>query len=216
MKKFLLSVIAIVTLSACKEPEIKQIVYNKPQKDAIIDNILNRRSIRKYTAQQVNQEQIDTIMKSAIYAPSALNKQPWEIRVIQNPKILAEVNLRFLKFAEGKEFQGSAANYREKDFSIFHNAPTLIVIASDSSNPNAKLDVGLALQNILLTSHAINLGTCPLGTLVPILNREENKDLLKLINIPDGYEVAINIALGYPAETPEAPIRYTDKVKIIK
>ena len=72
------------------------------------------------------------------------------------------------------------------------------------------MDCGIALQNILLSSKALGL-----GTLVPILNLEENSDLLELINIPEGYEVAINIALGYPAENPDAPERYSDKVKII-
>lgn len=202
--------------TGCSENKVERVVYEGENKDAIIDNILNRRAVRKYTDQQVSQEQLDIIMKSAIFAPSALNKQPWEIRVIQNPKIINEINNRFLDFAQGKEFQGSAAHYREPNFSISHHAPTFIMIASDTNNPNAKLDVGIALQTILLTAHALGLGTCPLGTVVPILNRPENADILDLVNIPEDYEVAINIALGYPAESPEAPIRYSDKVKVIR
>lgn len=216
MKKFVFSGLILFGLIGCNEVKVEQIVYDGSDKDAIISNILNRRAIRKYTTEQVSQGKIDTIMKCAIYAPSALNKQPWEIRVIQNPAILEEINKRFLSFAQGKEFQGSAARYREPGFSIFHNAPSLIVIASDKSSAYAKLDVGLAMQNILLSADALGLGTCPLGTLVPILNLPENEDILRLLNIPDGYEVTINISLGYPAESPTAPVRYADKVKIIK
>lgn len=72
------------------------------------------------------------------------------------------------------------------------------------------------MQNILLSARAIDLGTCPLETLVPILNKPENKALLDLINIPEGYEVAINVSLGYPDETPVAPKRFAQKVKIIE
>ena len=216
MKKLLLSGFILVNLLSCNDKEVTKTYYTGSATQAILDNMLTRRSIRKYTEQQVSQEQIDTIMKSAIFAPSALNKQPWEIRVIQNPKILAEINQRFLNFAEGKEMQGSAAKYREPGFSIFHHAPTLIVMAIDKSNPTAKLDAGISLQNILLSAHALNLGTCPLGSLVTALNLPENQDILKLLNIPEGYEVGINIALGYPAENPKAPIRYSEKVKIIK
>ncbi|MNE44598.1 hypothetical protein D3C80_1388320 [compost metagenome] len=68
----------------------------------------------------------------------------------------------------------------------------------------------------MLSAHAIDLGTCPLGTLVPILNNPDNKDILDLLNIPEGYEVAINVALGYPDETPAPPKRFADKVKIIE
>ncbi|WDF70018.1 nitroreductase [Sphingobacterium oryzagri] len=215
--KYIIALITVVFfLFGCQEKEIKQVVYEGTAKQAILDNMLSRRAIRQYTAQQVSREQLDTIMKSAIFAPSGLNKQPWEIRVLQNPDILKEVNQRFLNFAKGKEFQGSAARYREAGFSIFHDAPTLIVIATDKSNPGAKLDAGIALQNILLSAHAIGLGTCPLGTLVGTMNLPENADILKLLNIPEGYEVTINVALGYPAETPDAPIRYTEKVKIIE
>lgn len=202
--------------AGCSEKKMEQVVYEGENREAIIDNILKRRAIRKYTDEQVSQEQLDTIMKCAIFAPSALNKQSWEIRVIQNSTIIDEINNRFLAFAQGKEFQGSAAHYREPGFSISHHAPTFILIASEKGSPYAKLDAGLTLQNILLSAHALGLGTCPLGTLVPILNRPENADILELVNIPEDYEVSINIALGYPAESPEAPIRYSDKVKVIR
>lgn len=216
MRKLFFSGVVLLGLLGCSEQKIEHIVYEGSDREAIISNILNRRAIRKYTDQQVSQEQLDTIMKCAIYAPSALNKQSWEIRAVQNPAIIEEINKRFLAFAQGKEFQGSAAHYREQGFSISHHAPTFIVIASEKGSPYAKLDAGLALQNILLSAHGLGLGTCPLGTLVPILNRPENADILKLLNIPEDYEVTINIALGYPAENPEAPIRYSDKVKIIR
>ena len=217
MRKIFFLTALLTTMVSCKnDTTVQKTVYSGSQKQAIIDNMLTRRSIRKYTEQQVSRGQIDTIMKSAIFAPSALNKQPWEVRVVQNPQILKEINQRFLNFAQGKEFQGSAAHYREEGFSIFHNAPTLIVIARDKNSTISYLDSGIILQNILLSAHAIDLGTCPLGTLVPILNNPDNKDILDLLNIPEGYEVAINIALGYPAETPAAPKRFAEKVKIIE
>lgn len=216
MKKIILFAAIMVAFMACKECERESVIYTGTQREAIIDNILTRRAIRKYTDQQVSTAQIDTIMKCAVYAPSALNKQPWEIRVIQNPDILKEINQRFLNYAEGRELQGSAARYREPGFSVFHNSPTLIVVAGDKSSASAGMDIGIMMQNILLSAHALGLGTCPIGSLVSVLNQPENADLLKLMNIPEGYEVAINISLGYPAENPPAPVRYTEKVKIIQ
>ncbi|GFD75997.1 MULTISPECIES: nitroreductase family protein [Tenacibaculum] len=215
MKKFLFLALSIALFS-CEEKPVEKTTYSGSQREAIIDNILTRRSIRKYTDQQVSKAQLDTVMKSALFAPSALNKQPWEVRVIQNQELLTEINNRFLNYAQGKEFQGSAARYREPGFSIFHSAPTLIVIARNKSSNISYLDSGIILQNILLSAHAIDLGTCPLGTLVPILNLEENKDILELLNIPEGFEVAINVALGYPDEQPVAPKRYPDRIKIIE
>jgi hypothetical protein len=44
----------------------------------------------------------------------------------------------------------------------------------------------------------------------------ENKDLLDIINIPEGYDVAITVALGYPDELPPVKERYAEKIKIIE
>lgn len=211
-----LSCLAAFILVGCKQAAPPTVVYSKTQKDAILDNILTRRAVRKYKDRAVSKEQIDTLMKCAIFAPSALNKQPWEIRAVRKPEVLREINNRFLKYAEGKTFKGSAAHYKEPGFSIFHQAPVLIIIARDKKNDYSMMDCGSAMQNILLSAHALGLGTCPIGSLVPVLNLPENKDLLQLLNIPKDYEVAINVALGYADEQPTAPQRYPDRVKIIE
>lgn len=208
-------IILACTLYCCKEKVVTK-TYEGDSQKAIFDNMLSRRAVRKFTVQKVSNAQIDTIMKYAIYAPSSLNKQPWQIRIVKNEQWLTELNNRFLKYAEGKKFQGSAANYREPGFSIFHHAPVFIVIARDKTNPVSSLDCGIILQNILLAAHASGLGTCPLGTVVPAMNRDENRDLLAALNISDEYEVAINVALGYAAQNPPVKQRYADKIKIIE
>ena len=199
-------------VASCNDKKVTTKVYEGKSKDAIVDNILTRRSIRKYTDQEITQETLDTIMRCAIFAPSAVNAQPWEVRVIRNPAILNEINERWRKNAAPKD----AELARDPEFSVYHHAPILIVIAGESKNPKARVDVGIMLQTILLSAHGLGLGTCPIGMLIPPLILPENQNLMKLLNIPDDYEVMANIAMGYPAETPEAPIRYSDKIKYIR
>ncbi|WP_281233325.1 nitroreductase family protein [Flavobacterium gelatinilyticum] len=201
--------------SACKEPKAKPTIYDGNSEDSIIDNILTRRSIRKYTDQDIPQEVLDTILKCGIFAPSAVNSQPWELRVIQNPKIIAEISKRHTDYLriEKKEIKDP------ENHSINYHAPVLIIIAKAIKGTGTLptlLDCGLLLQNIMLAAHANNLGSCPLGGIVPFLNLDNNSDLLHLFNIPSDYEIAITLALGYPDENPQAPIRYTDKVKYIR
>lgn len=215
-KALLIGLISSLFLAGCQQEKTAEVASAKSAQEVVIDNILTRRAIRKFTDKQVSQEQLDIISKSAGFAPSALNKQPWEVRIIQNPQLVNEINDRFLLFAQGKTFQGSASRYKEPGFSIFHHAPTVIIIATDKSNPSAKLDAGIMLQNILLSSHALGLGTCPIGNLVSTLNSPENVDFLRTIDIPSDYEVTIAIALGYPAENPEVTARDMNKIKVIK
>ena len=185
------------------------------KKNLVIDNILTRRAIRKFTTQQVSATQLDTITKCAVFAPSALNKQPWEIRIVQNADILVEINNRFLEYAKGKTLSGSASRASEPGFSVFHGAPTLIIIGKDKSNDFSSIDCGIITQNILLSAHALGLGTCPIGSLAFVFNDEKNKDLWQTLKMPATHDFALCIALGYPNEKPDVKDRDFNKVQII-
>lgn len=206
MKQTILGLIALVaiTFASCDNgTKIEQVVYKGSNREAIIENLMTRRSIRKYTDKQVDKAQLDTIMQAAIFAPSANNKQPWEIRVVQNQDLISE-------FAKRGGTDGNP------NYGMTYNAPTIIVLASDTTNPFGQLDNGSAMENILLSAHALGLGTCPLGGLSRLLNNPDNVDLIKALNIPDGYEISIALSLGYPDETAAVKARYTEKVKYIK
>lgn len=213
--KMILLLAGVLLLTACKEESVRPL-YSEAEGRAVLENIVTRRSVRKYKKEQVSKDILTDIMSSAMYAPSANNKQPWEVRVVQNQELLNEINQRFINWAQGKKLNGHTGQYNDPGFSIFYDAPTLIVIARDKSNTYSQIDVGIILQNILLSAHALNLGSCPLGAMTPSMNTEANKDILKLLNIPDGYEVTVNVALGYADEHPVAPDRNPDRLKIIE
>lgn len=206
----------LLVTAACHQVPKEHTVMNSQNKQEIItENILTRRAIRKYTDKQVSKTQLDTIIQCAVYAPSALNRQSWEVRFIRNPGILEEINNRFLEYAKGKTLIGSASRAGEPGFSVFHHAPVLVVVGKDKSNSYSTLDCGLLTQNILLSAHALGLGTCPIGAVVPILNDGKNRDLLEQIAMPDTHDIAICIALGYPDEKPVPKERNKDKIQII-
>lgn len=201
--------------AGCSEKEVEPVVYKGENQEAIIDTILTRRSIRKYKNQEVTQETLDTLMECAIFSPSAINAQPWEVRVIQNSNLLEEISKRHLEYLKSNAKKIPDAT----PYSANYNAPVLIVIARELSSKATLsnwLDCGILLQTILLAAHGLNLATCPMASIVPFLNAKSNADVLALIKIPEGYEIAITAALGYPDESPEAPIRYSDKVKYIR
>ncbi|MFR9164887.1 MAG: nitroreductase [Dysgonomonas sp.] len=155
---------------------------------------MTRRSIHAYKADQVSKAQIDTIMKCAILAPSANNKQPWEVRIVQNPDMLKKLN--DIK-------------------SVFYNAPTFIFVARDVNNPTSASDCGMLSQNILLSAHAMGLGTCVIGSIVPVINDPKAKEVKDALQFSEGYEIMYGIALGYGNETPQVKDRDATKVKYI-
>lgn len=196
MKKILLSLVTLVCLASCAAKEEQKVdTVQAPAKEAVVmENILSRRSIRSYKLEQVEKSKIDTIMQCAINAPSANNKQPWEVRVIQNADMLAKI----------KELGGQ-----------FYGSPTLIVVAKDKTNSFGDFDCGLLTQNILLSAQSLDLGTCSLGSVARLLMDPKAKDVLTSLNLPKDYEVVLAISLGYPNESPDAKPRETAKVKFI-
>ncbi|HBK32916.1 MAG TPA: nitroreductase [Porphyromonadaceae bacterium] len=212
MKKVLAVCFILVFLSCHRSDNKNDSLTNNEGENEMIETILTRRSIRKYKPQQVERAKLDTVMKAAIYAPSALNKQPWEVRVVQNKEFIDKINDRFVAFARGREMQGSASRAAEPGFSVFHGAPTVIVLARDKNNHSSMLDVGLLTQNILLSAHALGLGTCPIGSVVSILTDPANKELVDLLKIPEDYEIVLAVSLGYSDESPVVKERYADKV----
>ncbi|MFT3993084.1 MAG: nitroreductase [Dysgonomonas sp.] len=218
MKKIsgIVIVALLFILVACGESEKAKEVSMESKKNAVVEAIMNRRSIRAYKPEQIHQAQLDTIIQCGINAPSALNKQSWEVRVIQNADLLAAINNRFVENAKGKTLQGSAAKAQEPGFSVFHGAPTLIIVARDKSNSYSAVDCGLFAQNILLSAQSMNIGTCVIGNMASILNDPDSKEFLEAMQMPDSYEVVFGIAIGYKNESPEAKPRDIAKVQYVK
>lgn len=218
MKKIsgIIVIALLFILVACGESEKAKEVSMESKKNAVVEAIMNRRSIRAYKPEQVDQAQLDTIIQCGINAPSALNKQSWEVRVIQNADLLAAINNRFVENAKGKTLQGSAAKAQEPGFSVFHGAPTLIIVARDKSNSYSAVDCGLFAQNILLSAQSMNIGTCVIGNMASILNDPGSKEFLEAMQMPDSYEVVFGIAIGYKNESPEAKPRDIAKVQYVK
>ena len=160
-----------------------------------IDVILARRSIRKYTDQPVSKEILETLVKAAMAAPSAMNAQPWEFVVITEPKTLASLrgSLIFAKM----------------------NAPAAIcVLGSERMQKNKTgsrfwvQDCSAATENILLAATALGLGSVWVGVHpVAIFTREVGK----VLNLPDGVTPLNLIFVGYPAETKEPRTQYEEQ-----
>ena len=151
--------------------------------------------LKDFSFTPVEKSKIDTILISAINAPSANNKQPWEVRVIQNIELLNKIKA----INEG----------------IFHNSPTLIIVACDTTNKYGSFDCGLLTQNILLSAESMGIGTCPLGGLARLINSPEGQEIREALRLSPNYEAVVGISMGYKNEIPEAKPRDKSKVQYI-
>jgi nitroreductase len=182
-----------------------------------LDAIFSRRSIRTYTDQQLDHATVQALLDAAVQAPTAMHGEPWAFVVVQDREALK----RYSDLAKGswaKELHkyrdlhvdaaaaGSAfaERFASPDFCVFYDASTLIVICTKVSMPFADADCWLAAENLMLAACALGLGTCCIGSAVPILNSPSVKAEL---HIPADIEAVVPIIVGVPSGSPLAVTR---------
>lgn len=207
MKKYLFFfAIAVMAAVSCNEAEP---IMDKA--DVVREVIMSRRAIRKYKAQTVSRDTLKAILEAGINAPNAMNKQSWEIRVVDKPEILESV----------KEAMALANPEVEFARECFRGAPVMIFIANDSNSAFSPIDCGLLSQNIMLSAWSMGVGSVCLGSPVRFIKNADNpsepsiQEVNRMLDFSEAYELVICIGLGYPDETPEPKPRDSSKYRFI-
>lgn len=161
----------------------------------ITDYIFQRRSIRKYLVKDVEEDKLVLLLKAAMAAPTAANRQPWEFIVVTNNEKLTELR----------------STLREGQY----NAPAAIVVCGNKklafSNADKEIwvqDCSAAIENMLITATGIGLGSVWIG-LYPQVNK--CKPVSKILNIPDHVIPMSVVYIGYPDEYKEPRTQYNEK-----
>jgi len=156
-----------------------------------LEAIFTRRSIRRYSDTKIENAIVDKILQAAMYAPSAVNKQPWHFIVFED------------------ESKRTAIMQFHQNAKMLEKAQKCILVCYDEKLQHDEgygiIDCSAATQNILLTAHALGLGACWVG-LHPRQNRVDA--IHKLFQLPEHIIPFSLISLGYSAETKSTPDRF--------
>lgn len=197
--------ICLLTAISCRQAGDQK---ETTMKNEVIENIMARRSIRKYKAEPVDRETMAKIMECGINAPSGQNRQSWEVRIVDNPQLMNEMK------------EAMAAGHPDMDPEMikgcFRGAPTMIFIARDLGYDFSAYDCGLLAQNIMLSACSLGVGSVCLGSPVRFLtDNEVCRPYVERLGFSEGYEFCLCIGLGYADESPEAKPRDISKVKFV-
>lgn len=183
----------------------------------VIQNILNRRSVRVYSDEQVKQEDLELILKAGLYSPSGCNMQPWHFTVVQNIEIInilnSESKKELLK-SDNEHFKNLATNEK---YNLFYDAPTIIIISGEKAAISTQTDCAAATENMLLAAESLGVGTCWIGLVGYLFKSERAQEYIKMFRIPEGYEPYYGITLGYKKfPNPEPQPRRENTVNYMK
>ena len=210
LKTTLCSAVAVAMVGCANINESTTVNVEKSNEKAVVETIMTRRSVRDYKDEAVDREQMAKVIECGIYAPSAMNKQTWAVRVVDDKAFLDGVTEIAVKQNPKLKEQ---ANFRN----FFRNAPTVAFIACPEESYSGEYDCGLLSENMMLSAWSMGIGSCCLGSVVPVMNSEEAKPYMERLNLPEGYKLLVAIAFGYPAgEAPVAPERDASKAYYVE
>jgi nitroreductase len=157
-----------------------------------IDTIFTRRSIREYTEEAVDEDEVKMLLEAAMAAPSASNRKPWHFVVVTERRILDNL-ARVHPYGK-----------------MLLNAPLCIAVCGDTqTSPRFWVqDCSAATENLLLAAAALGLGAVWLG----VHPKEERiGPIRKVLGLPETVIPLNLVSIGHPAEEKEPRTQYEEQ-----
>jgi len=157
-----------------------------------MEAIMTRRSIRRYTGEEVSPEHVRRLLKAAMAAPSAHNRQPWHFIVVRSRETLDRI----------PEYHQYSRMLKE--------ASLAVVVCGDNKVQTTDFwthDCSAATENMLVAANALGLGAVWLGVHP---GEELVRETRKLLGIPDHVTPLCIVSVGHPAEEKPPGNRYDE------
>lgn len=190
MKKSFILFTMVLNILSCTQP-------NQNKGEVALEVINTRVSVRQFTGQKVSNEQITTILKAGMSAPTAVNKQPWGFTVVDDADLLEQLSVAL------------------PSSRIENGASHAIVVCGDMTKAMEGEaqgywveDTSAATENMLLAAHAMGLGALWVGV-YPI--QEKVQKVTDILNIPEHLIPMCLVVVGYANEQPAVKDKYKEE-----
>ena len=183
--------------------------------NTVIETIKNRRSIRRYLAEQIKESELEAIIEAGIFAATGHNDQPWHFTVIQNSDLINYISEKTKENMAKSPVDWIAQMGGNERLNLFYKAPTIVVVSGKEGTYSPLTDCSAAIQNMAVAAESLNIGSVWVGLVSYFF---EDREEVKKLNIPEGYIPYYALCLGYKDTTkPVAvPERKRDVVNYIK
>ncbi len=176
----------------------------------VFEAIKNRRSVRRFTTDPVDDKKIEAILEAGRWAPSWANSQCWRFVVVRDRNIKKKLAATMMSIKlPDREIPNPA-------LAGFDQAPVIVVVCAETGKAGGKhgspgeyvtdkgdwfmFDAALAVQNMVLAAHALGLGTVIIGAFeAPVVE--------KILSMPTGVRAVAMFPVGVPAQPGKAPPR---------
>ena len=155
----------------------------------LLQLMLNRRSVRKYTGEAIPEEKVKLILQAGLASATSKNRKPWEFVVVQE-----------------KEALQTLAKCRAGAAKMLENAGCAIVVFGDTSvTPDVWVeDCSIAMSNMHLMADALGLGSCWIQGRCRETEEGQSTEgfCRELLGVPEFFSLEAILSIGVPAERP--------------
>ena len=155
----------------------------------MLENLKNRRSIRKYKPEQISDAQLDAILEAGLYAASGINTQNTIMVAVRDRETRDQLSRM------NAEVMGTTSD-------PFYGAPCVVVVLVEPERYTAVEDGSLVMGNLMQAAYDIGLGSCWIHRARQMFESEEGKALLRKWGLREDLIGVANCVLGYPDEVP--------------
>jgi len=163
--------------------------------NAVLKSIEDRRSIRKFRPDSVDDEKINAILNAGRWAPSFLNLQPWKFIVVKDKAIKKQMGEKLRLPFLLTDYRGTTV------YDFIAEVPAVIVVCVDAQKDKLHhVEAGaIATQNMSLAAHSLGLGSYWIG----VFNHSYIEDgIKKILQVPTEFRIISLLPLGFPDEFP--------------
>lgn len=170
-----------------------------------IRTILERASIRGFSATPLTREERDLLEQAVLASPSGMNAQPWHFTFVTDQTTITAVSEAALDTFRRAGNQTVLDRMAARHPSLFYGAAAVVFI---SLAPGASpIEAGIAAQTLALAARSLGLGSCIIGLAGAAFSGPDGPALSERLEFPEGYAFGISVAIGHPTveKAPHTP-----------
>lgn len=167
----------------------------------LLDIMLHRRSVRKYTAEPIPEEKLEKILQAGLLAPTSKNRKPCEFYVVRDKAVLKQLS-------EAKKLGAGMLSECDAAIAVFADSKKADTWIEDCSIAMSFMHLMATEQGVGSCWVQIHLRSSPLGT-------DAEADVRQVLSVPEHYRIVGILALGMPAkESQPHTLEDLDQTKI--
>jgi nitroreductase len=190
----------------------------------LMDLIQARRSIRKYTAQQISRADMETILAAGSLAPNAGGGQRSMLVGVRNAALTRKIGIMNLSRFDRGNLIGSYVSQEQPSViddptmqDGFYGAPSVVAIFGQNNFFFREADAFCCAENMVLQATELGLASCIISRGAETFLSPEGQALLRKWEVPENYSAICFVILGYlDGEAPQAKPRRPGRVKLIE